>query len=501
MFGAARLNTLAKFTAAAAVAGWALSSAAYASKSKSTSAEFTAPTGVSFKTDGTKMYVVQSTIRSYSLSTAWDVSTATYDNVSFTLGATAQDVVWKPDGTIFYICIFGDYPNTIKQYACSTAWDISTASLTTTKGLVLTGGDSPRSMFFRDNGTKMYIGTSDGYLYDCTLSTAWSVSTASVTTNVSLGEAIYGLSFKSDGTKLIIVNNDIVKEYTMSSAWTISGLTDTNVTLGLNLDTQDFGYTGLFVKTDGDAFYITNTDSDKVYQFSMSGARTAKNISVFGNPQVSTTQSKFGGASAYINAITGGSNNALQIPQNDDFKWGAFTNYTIEAWVYHTAWQPTASANTGEGSASVISLSRSTGFIVWCFGFNEVGKITLDYSTSGGFGGTTIQETTTTGALNTWQHIAMVKTGSSVALYVNGVSKATGTISGTVTYGASENLRIGQQYWGGTLYVDDLRMSKTNRYTAGFTPSTVAFGNDINTLLLIHANGTNGSTVFTDDNA
>lgn len=496
MFGAARLNTLAKFTAAAAVAGWALSSAAYASKNKSTSAEFTAPTGVSFKTDGTKMYVVQSTIRSYSLSTAWDVSTATYDNVSFTLGATAQDVVWKPDGTIFYICIFGDYPNTIKQYACSTAWDISTASLTTTKGLVLTGGDSPRSMFFRDDGLKMYIGTSDGYLHDCTVGTAWSVSTATVSSNFQVGEAMYGISFKSDGTKLIIVNNDIVKEYTMSSAWTISGLTDTNVTLGLNLDAQDFGYTGLFVKTDGDAFYITNTDSDKVYQFSMSGPRTANILTASGNAQVSTAQGVFGAS-----ALFDGTGDWISCPDNSTFELPTTTAWTVEFWI-----RPIALANRGligqqnSGTANgwLVSL-LPTGNIAW---IDRANSANVYSSTSGGM------------VINTWYHVAVVRSSSSLQIYIGGTRRYNNTSYTTSSTTSSASLFIGtgqgisSNLWdGGTAayngYIDEIRISNTARYANAttITVPSATFGNDPNTVLLIHANGTNASTVFTDDNA
>jgi hypothetical protein len=49
-------------------------------------------------------------------------------------------------------------------------------------------------------------------------------------------------------------------------------------------------------------------------------------------------------------------------------------------------------------------------------------------------------------------------------------------------------------------YQDEIRISNIARYTAAFTPSTTPFQSDTNTLLLIHADGTNASTTFIDDN-
>jgi hypothetical protein len=223
-----------------------------------------------------------------------------------------------------------------------------------------------------------------------------------------------------------------------------------------------------------------------------------------GTQNISTTQSKFGGSSIFINASTGGSNSALNFlppAEYSTLKWGDYTNYTIECWTYHTAWQPSGANNTGEGSSSVFQWSRQNGFTKNSFGFNEVGKMTLDYSTSSAYGGITIQESGTSGSLNTWQHIAMVKTGTSLKLYVNGTERASGTISGTVDFGSgAEWPRIGQGYWGGTFYMNEFRCSTVARYSSNFTAPTEPFVNDANTVVLLHGNGSNNTTVYRDDN-
>jgi hypothetical protein len=82
--------------------------------------------------------------------------------------------------------------------------------------------------------------------------------------------------------------------------------------------------------------------------------------------------------------------------------------------------------------------------------------------------------------LNTWQHIALNKTGSTVTLYVNGVQAANATGISTdfnqtsvVYVGAGRAADI--PYTG---YIDELRMTTgQGRYTANFTPSATAFQN------------------------
>jgi hypothetical protein len=87
--------------------------------------------GLTFKPDGTKMYVttLNSLMFQYSLSTAWDITTATYDSVSASILTNSTGVRFKSDGTRCYIV---DYGGSVDEYLLSTAWDISTLSYNTT---------------------------------------------------------------------------------------------------------------------------------------------------------------------------------------------------------------------------------------------------------------------------------------------------------------------------------------------------------------------------------
>ena len=177
------------------------------------------PYAIFFKSDGTKMYMVGITndsVYQYSLSTAWDLSTASYDSVSFSVASQAtapQDIHFKPDGTKMYVVdTAGDH---VYQYSLSTAWDLSTASYDSVSFSVSSQDVSPVSVTFKPDGTKMYVGgASNVSVYQYSLSTAWDLSTASYdSVSFSVVTDPRSIKFKSDGSKLYKMNNDIIEQY------------------------------------------------------------------------------------------------------------------------------------------------------------------------------------------------------------------------------------------------------------------------------------------------
>ena len=114
---------------------------------------------LTFNNDGTKMYVVgTSTVYQYSLTTGFDLSTASYDSVSF--AATTQDsaiegVEFNSDGTKMYLA--GTANNSVYQYSLSTAFDLSTTSYDSVSFSVSPIGAVPTGIAFNLDGSKMYI--------------------------------------------------------------------------------------------------------------------------------------------------------------------------------------------------------------------------------------------------------------------------------------------------------------------------------------------------------
>ena len=157
-------------------AGYDLSGATYDSVSFSVASQGANPTTATFKPDGTKMYYTSNstdTVYQYSLSTAWDISTASYDSKNFsvtTQAASPNGSFFSADGTAMYIC--DGTTQTIYQYTLSTAWDVSTASYAS-KNLDTTSiAPNPRAIYFASSGTVMIVqsGTNDA-VYEYGLST------------------------------------------------------------------------------------------------------------------------------------------------------------------------------------------------------------------------------------------------------------------------------------------------------------------------------------------
>jgi hypothetical protein len=226
---------------------WDVSTASYSMKSKNVSAQDTSPLDVFISADGTKMYVMgnfNDTVFQYTLSTAWDVSTATYSSLSKSVTAQESDptsVTFTADGTKMYI--IGTITNTVYQYTLSTPWDVSTATYSSISKSTATEGNVSYALNFTTDGTKMFVvSAANKAIYQYTLSTPWDVSTATfsfLSKNVSAqGANIFGAAFSNDGTKMYVVGNmnRAIYQYTLSTAWDVStaNLIVTNKTISSN---------------------------------------------------------------------------------------------------------------------------------------------------------------------------------------------------------------------------------------------------------------------------
>ena len=247
--------------------------------------------GLWFKPDGTKFYVTDSnpdTIEEFSLSTAWDLSTISnsapvvFDVTSS--GATSpKGIFFKSDGLELYIvCNTSD---AVYQFTLTTAWDITTCSLTTSFS-VATQDDNPHGIYFKSDGTEMYItGNTGNKIIRYTLSTGWDLSTASSTSDFSVGSQESGplsVVFNTGGTEMYVVGNsgDDLNVYTLSTAWDITTASFSNEIDFLNFRINP-GF--LHVKPDGTKFYVVDTDTESIHGFDLETAWDFSSVQLRGD--------------------------------------------------------------------------------------------------------------------------------------------------------------------------------------------------------------------------
>jgi sugar lactone lactonase YvrE len=232
----------------------------------------TTPTGLFFKPDGTKMYIIGNVgddVNEYDLSTAWDITTASYlQNFSVAGQETGpSDLFFKEDGTKMYVV--GTSGDDVNEYDLSTGWDVSSASYVQNFS-VASQETVPNGVFFKTDGTKMYIVGAGDIVYQYSLSTAWNLSTASydsVSFSVSAQETNpHTLSFKPDGTKMYILgqNDDDINEYNLSTPWDISSASYVQ-----NLPVLENGPTGLYWRDNGEEFFIVGSAGDRVQKYAI----------------------------------------------------------------------------------------------------------------------------------------------------------------------------------------------------------------------------------------
>jgi 6-phosphogluconolactonase (cycloisomerase 2 family) len=240
-----------------------LSSASYASKSFSTGSQETSPTGVKFNTDGTKMFVVgygSDAVQEYALSTAFDVSTASHTR-SFSVStedSEPRDLHFNSDGTKLFV--LGNTGNDVNEYAVATGFDLSSVTYTQNFS-VGSQEDSPSGLTFNSDGTKMYIcGITDDEVNEYSLTTGFDLSTASFVTNYSVSSQDTeptGIAFSANGTKMFILGNadNDVNEYSLSLTFALGAGSFASADVGKTIEANS----GVFILTSTAGAYSETT--------------------------------------------------------------------------------------------------------------------------------------------------------------------------------------------------------------------------------------------------
>ena len=251
--------------------------------------------GIQFKPDGTIMYVSEretdpDTIMQYSLSTPFDISTATFQFKTTLTNITLPHAIeFHPNGTKMYV--INNTGTTVEQYTLTTAWDTSTLDHYGTYNV--SNEDQLRALAFKPDGTRMYVTGADAFIIkEYTLTTAWDVTSATNTANSSSLESDENnprnIQFHSDGTIMYLGGNggDDINKYTLSTPWDISTLelSQTNSFSTQAEHMRGFIFTANFTK-----LFITNdilNGANTIFEYSVACAGTITCSDPSGNSDV-----------------------------------------------------------------------------------------------------------------------------------------------------------------------------------------------------------------------
>ena len=221
------------------------------------------------------------------------------------------------------------------------------------------------------------------------------------------------------------------------------------------------------------------------------GSGSAKTVTANGNAKTITSESKFYGASADFAAD---GTDYLEVPHSSDLDLNSATNFTVEAWVYVDT-NRTYNYFVSKGSSTTrewaIATSSTTVLFYW--------------STNGIGSGDSLITISHTVATAQWNHIAAVKLGSTITLYVNGTAIGSGSF--TSGYSGTSPLYVGRfmDFTGISHSIDgkinDLRIYKGSaKYTSNFVPTNptqdTTIADDCDSLVDVPTNGTETDTGF-----
>lgn len=207
--------------------------------------------------------------------------------------------------------------------------------------------------------------------------------------------------------------------------------------------------------------HMNGSDNSTTFTDSGPSARTVTRV---GDAKITTAQSKYGGAAGYFD----GSGDYLSCTIASPIGTGA---YTLEGWF------------RGSDTANWRSLLSVDGITVYWHQGAVVGY-------GGGLPSSSLRSRQGTFgpeaalAVNTWHHFALVREANgTVHIFANGVkgglSNGSGdSVTGNTFNASGGNVRVGSNSSNGEVFfghLDDIRITRSARYTATFTPPVAEF--------------------------
>ncbi len=242
--------------------------------------------GLTFNNDGTKMYTLRSELKvdaviEHILTTAYDISTATVNNTKVVHVSGGNDshvptqVVFNNDGTKMFIVNHAGR-KTVDYWSLTTAFDVSTATFDGEYSLI---GKEQRanSIAFNNDGTRMFIAgvgnNSQVRVHEFSLDTAFDLSSGVTQLNtedlISFHNHIDGVTFNYDGTKMYTINGseDLMSQFKLTTPYDVSTLSlegTYNVSSVVNVARE------VVFSNNGSRMFILDDIDNEIHEFNLS---------------------------------------------------------------------------------------------------------------------------------------------------------------------------------------------------------------------------------------
>jgi len=425
------------------------------------------------------------------------------------LNTDADAFVWNDDGTKLYtwrdLGGASDAFVYVDTYTLTTAWDVSTASFSTATQIEANSGSNrnPISMNMHDNGSKLAItykdlGTDGVRIYD--LGTSWDASTASYNTNYRVTSTpirtwysnstssqfdgnVQGVLWSGDGKQLNVVD--------INATWNIYHLTTPyDLMSGVRIGNTP-GQTGIAQNSGFGEVIIGETSENGGVLISQEDYVSSLNQVNFSFYKMNIMKKDYSVSTYGTHSVDHTGTGGLQVHMTNQSSFiNSQSSWGVDYW---------HKSDDNGGLQKMVDRTNQLRFWKSSYGVISAGIYAYDSGSSGSKGWKTLNATEN----NTdWHHISVQYHGGTAYLYIDGVMKDSQTMGtvpdpGTSSYGDyNYPLELGDP--SGTVANDylmmDFRVTATAAsYTGGsasFTVPSAAPTVNANTTILLEANAT-----------
>jgi hypothetical protein len=231
-----------------------------------------------YSDDGSKLITItfNNTSKQYALSSPFDITTASLTSQPAINRPSATGITFTTDG-LYYVLVRNITTDRATLYQTATPYTITGATELLDQNIITNGGiATPISATFADND-KLFIADVNGEVSRYTFNRNNNTITFDTGTNIDIGANHSGIMIKPDGTRFFVVSSvGVLSEYELTTPYDISTRVLQSTTYDLiNLIPSGDRPSAIveqdlkFSRTLGEDIILTDSGNGRVYQFTL----------------------------------------------------------------------------------------------------------------------------------------------------------------------------------------------------------------------------------------